>query len=92
MNVMTPELPYSAGLGDQREAADHLAVDDVVERAAGRRRALARQDLVVVAVERLAAADAITARACVGHGFAKRTWLLALPPSANTGRPSCRGG
>jgi hypothetical protein len=37
-------------IGDERKAADHLAVDDVIGDAAGRMPALFGQDLVVVAV------------------------------------------
>ena len=34
-------------MGDQREAADHLALDHIVERAAGRVRSLRLQDSIV---------------------------------------------
>src|SRR4051812_17480762 len=58
------------GPGDQREPADHLAVHDEVVRAAGRLRALTRQNLIVIAVESFTAADAIAAPARIGDRFA----------------------
>src|SRR4051794_27969027 len=38
------------GPGEQREAADHLALDDIAERPAGGIRALLREDAIVVAM------------------------------------------
>src|SRR5271170_6885258 len=62
-------------IGDQREAADHLAVDDVVELAARSARPLFRQDTKIIAVVRLrlAAADLVAFRRRLRGKFTQRT-------------------
>src|SRR5205085_505718 len=62
---------------NQRKPADHLALYDIVERAARRGRALARQDLVLVPVKAAARADLVAALAGFGDGFADRAFGLA---------------
>src|SRR5262249_52282342 len=47
-------------VSDEPETADHIATNDVVDGAARRVRSLTGQYLVIVAVKRLAGADAIT--------------------------------
>src|SRR5262249_14309433 len=65
-------------IGDERKSADHLAVHHVVERAAGRVRALLREDPVVVAVVRLAsAAGLVTLRGRRRDEIAERALLFA---------------
>src|SRR5262245_6751952 len=65
------------GKGDEAEAANHVAAHDVVHRAAGRVRTLAGQDPEVVAVIRLAGADAIATLGRGGDRFAERAVRLA---------------
>src|SRR5437868_12894036 len=65
------------GIGDEPEAADHVAAHDVIPGTAGRIRALACQDLVVIAVVRLSGADAIASLRCGRDRFAKGTVRLA---------------
>ena len=53
-------IAIRCGVSDEREAADHLAVDDIIHRAAQHFRPLRGQDLVVIAVKRrLLAGEAI---------------------------------
>src|SRR5262249_47958975 len=66
-------------IGDQCEATNHFAVHDVIGGAAGRRRSLLGQDLVVVAVIRRAAfARAVTLARRVGEQFAEWAFFLTL--------------
>jgi hypothetical protein len=73
-----PRVSVFIGIGDERVPADHLAVDDVVDRAAGRVRPLPGQDLVIVAmVGRVSAADIAFVRG-LREEFAEGTLFLAL--------------
>src|SRR5262249_60794744 len=56
------------GIGDEREAAGHLAVLHVAASAAGRGRSLRRQDAVVVAVVGPRAFTALDGRVALGGG------------------------
>src|SRR5262245_31834911 len=64
-------------IGDEPEAADHVALYDVVDGAAGRVRALTGQDFVVVAVISLSGADPIASLGCGRDRLAERAVRLA---------------
>src|SRR6476620_1709631 len=65
-------------IGNGRKAADHVALDDVINGAARRSGALAQQDFVVIAVVRFAGARAIAALRCLGDRLTQRArWFVA---------------
>src|SRR5262245_24843111 len=64
-------------VSDKADPADHVAAHDVVDGAARSVRALAGQDLVVVAVIGLSGADAIAFLGRARHRLTKRTVGLA---------------
>ncbi len=74
-----PELPYSAGTAMQREAALHLAFDQIVVGAARGAGALPREDAVVIAVigDRLLAGLVALGRSLRGE-IAERARRLSL--------------
>jgi hypothetical protein len=66
-------------IGDQREAADHLAFDDIVEGAAGRIRPLPLQDAKIVAVVgRPLPVDLVTFGRRLRRQFAERAWIAVV--------------
>ena len=81
--VLVDDEGHHAGIavvgrvGDEAEAADHLAAHDVVIGATGSRRSLARQDLVAVAVIGRPGAGRVALARGIGHEFADRALLLA---------------
>src|SRR5262245_32998028 len=72
-----PGVAVFGWIGDEAEAADHVAAYDVINGAARSVRALAGQDLVVIAVIRFPGADAIAPLGCGSDCLTERTVRLA---------------
>src|SRR5215472_13780362 len=75
-----PGIPVLGRIGNDSEAADHLAAHHVVELAARRSRSLLGQDLEVVPMERRArSAGSVALGGRVGYELAQRALLFSGP-------------
>jgi hypothetical protein len=62
-----------SGIGNEREAADHVAAHNVVDGAAGRARPLRGKNLIIIAVKRRTASGlAIEPTRSIGYRFEPR--------------------
>ena len=76
-------------IGDKREAADHLAAENIVQLATGSAGPCLVKDIEIVAMERRSPVSrAIALRGCLCDELAQGDWHLHLGRPANTVRPS----